>query len=395
MKILLVTSSFPRWPGDWAGVFILSLARGLVTRGHEVTVLCPHARGLPVREEMDGIQVERFRYAWPESIQTLAYGEGMLHNVRQKRLRLLLTVPYALALGMRMRSLRAGYDVINAHFLIPQAITARVFRVRAVVSLHGSDVNLALLGIGRRLIRFGLSGAPAVTANSIATAAKTAGLVGADRVRVIPMGVDAAAFSPARQRKRRLGEGGHLKLISVGRLIPLKGQRYLIGALPAIRERVPGATITLVGDGPERISLARYARELGVADAVQFAGEVPHERIAGLLADHDIFVLASIVTASGETEGLGTVLLEAMAARIPVIGSAVGGIPDIITDGKNGLLVPEQSPAAIMRAVVRIATDAGLRERLTASAELDVEERFSWEAIAGQFEKLFSDVIGV
>jgi glycosyltransferase involved in cell wall biosynthesis len=395
MKILLVTSSFPRWPGDWAGVFVLNLGRGLVMRGHEVTVLCPHARGLPVRDVMDGVRIERFRYAWPESFETLAYGEGMLHNVRKHRLRLSLMVPYVLALGMRMRALQRKYDVINAHFLIPQGITARIFRVRAVVSLHGSDVNLTLSGMGWRLIRFGLSRAPAITANSAATAAKTSGLVSADRVRVIPMGVDAAVFGAVAGKTRRLGEGGHLKLISVGRLIPLKGQRHLIGALPAIRERIPGATVTLVGDGPERRSLSDYARRLGVEGAVQFTGEVPHERIAGLLACHDMFVLASIVMPSGETEGLGTVLLEAMAAKIPVIGSAVGGIPDIIADGENGLLVPEQSPAAIAQAVIRIATNADLRERLTASAELDVEERFSWEAIAGQFEKLFSDVIGV
>jgi glycosyltransferase involved in cell wall biosynthesis len=395
MKILLVTSSFPRWPGDWAGVFVLSLGRRLVMRGHEVTVLCPHARGLPVREEMDGVKVERFRYAWPESFETLAYGEGMLHNVRRNRLRLFLTVPYVLALGMRMKALRAKHDIINAHFLIPQGITARVFRVRAVVSLHGSDVNLTLSGIGRRLIRFGLSHAPAVTANSAATAAKTSGLVGADRVTVIPMGVDAAVFGPVAGKTGGLGEGGHLKLISVGRLIPLKGQRYLIGALPAIRKRIPAATVTLVGDGPERRSLSDYARRLGVEGAVRFTGEVSHERIAGLLACHDIFVLASIVMPSGETEGLGTVLLEAMAANIPVIGSAVGGIPDIITDGENGLLVPPESSAAIERAVLKIATDESLRERLTASARHNVEERFSWEAIAGQFEKLFSDVIGV
>ncbi|MBN2225321.1 MAG: glycosyltransferase family 4 protein [Deltaproteobacteria bacterium] len=395
MKILLVTSSFPRWPGDWAGVFVLSLGRRLTMRGHEVTVLCPHAQGLPVRDVMDGVRVERFRYAWPQSVQTLAYGEGMLHNVRRHPLRLLLVAPYVLALGMRMRSLRTKHDVINAHFLIPQGITARVFGVRAVVSLHGSDVNLDLGPMGRRLMRFGLFRAPAVTANSRATAARTVGLVPGDRVKIIPMGVDAAAFGTAGKRSRTFGEGGCLRLICVGRLIRLKGQQYLIEALPAIRERFPQASLTLVGDGPDRDALAHLVQELGLADAVRFTGEIPHERIDGLLAEHDIFVLPSIVVESGETEGLGTVLLEAMAAGVPVIGSAVGGIPDIITDGENGLLAPQRSPNAIARAVLNIALDADLRERLATSARRDVRRRFSWEAIAEKFEELFNDVIGV
>jgi glycosyltransferase involved in cell wall biosynthesis len=394
MKILLVTSSFPRWPGDWAGVFVLSLGRSLAIRGHEVTVLCPHARGLALHDEMDGVRIERFRYAWPWSLQTLAYGGGMLHNVRENPLRILLAAPYALVLGMRMRALSRRHDVVNAHFLIPQGITARLFAVRAVVSLHGSDVNLNMGAMGRRIIRFGLSRAPAVTANSAATAARTAGLVGADRLNVIPMGVETAAFRPKGKRAGALGKEAPLKLISVGRLIGLKGQRYLIGALPEIREHMPGATVTLVGDGPDRASLIRYARRSGVAQAVRFTGEVGHERIAGILSEHDIFVLPSVILPSGETEGLGTVLLEAMAAGLPVVGSAVGGIPDIISDGRNGLLVPPQSPEAIARVVVRIATDSDLRERLTHAALGDVEERFSWEVIAAQFEKLFGDVIG-
>ncbi len=273
MKILLVTSSFPRRPGDWAGVFILSLGRALAARGHAITVLCPHAPGLPLRDEMDGVRIERFRYAWPESLQTLAYGGGMLHNVRANPLRMLLAAPYMLALGMRMRALLRRHDIVNAHFLIPQGVTARLFRVRAVVSLHGSDVNLSLGSLGRRIIRFGLSGAPAVTANSAATAARAAGFVGADRLRVIPMGVDAAAFRPAKKRAEAFGKDAPPRIICVGRLIALKGQRHLIGALPAIREQIPGAAVTLVGDGPDRDSLLRHARRSGVADAVRFIGE--------------------------------------------------------------------------------------------------------------------------
>jgi glycosyltransferase involved in cell wall biosynthesis len=392
VKILLATSSFPRWSGDWAGVFILSLGKRLVRLGHEVTVLCPHARGLPVREVIEGMLVERFRYAWPAYAESLAYGRGMLHNVRQHPVRLLLTAPYILALGMRMRALRASHDVVNAHFLIPQAIAARIFGVRTVVSLHGSDVNLSLAGMGRHLIRFGLSRATAVTANSAATAARIAGLLPADRVKVIPMGVDVTAFTPVANKTKRVGEGRDPRIICVGRLIPLKGQHYLMEAFGLIRQRFPGAALTLVGDGPDKEALQRRGGELGLTDAIRFAGEVPHEQIPGLLDDHDIFVLPSITLPSGETEGLGTVLLEAMAAGLPVVGTSVGGIPDIIRDGENGLLVRQRDPEAIARAVIRIATDNGLCGRLAQSALRDVRRRFSWESIGRQFEKLFIEV---
>jgi glycosyltransferase involved in cell wall biosynthesis len=390
MKVLLITSSFPRWEGDWAGVFVLKLAQALGRLGHRVTVLAPHAPGCLMRETIDAVAVERFRYAWPERLQTLAYGRGMLPNVLENPLLLVLALPYLVSLGMRTRRLARGHDVVNAHFLIPQGLAAGLFGVRAVVSLHGSDADLPLGRAGRCVLRLVLSHAAAVTANSQQTARRAGGIVPAEKVRVIPMGVDTAAFTPpaGRDRARR----GPLRIISVGRLIPLKGHRYLVGALPLVRERVGTVSLTLVGDGPEREALARYGRELGVADSVEFLGEVPHDRIAGLLGRHDIFVLPSVVLSGGRTEGLGTVLLEAMAAGLPVVGTNVGGIPDIIVDDKNGILVPERSPASIADAVVRLAGDPALSERLARAGRLTVEERFSWEKVSAQFESLFREV---
>jgi glycosyltransferase involved in cell wall biosynthesis len=123
-------------------------------------------------------------------------------------------------------------------------------------------------------------------------------------------------------------------------------------------------------------------------------GQKKKEDIPRILREHDIFVLPSVVAESGETEGLGTVLLEAMSAGLPVIGSDVGGIPDIIENGKNGLLVPERSPDKLAEALLTLVRDTALRERLVVGAQEDVRERFSWERVGKRFDALFRKHMG-
>jgi glycosyltransferase involved in cell wall biosynthesis len=391
MKILLVTSSFPRWDADFAGVFLQKLVTELHKLGNEVIVLTPHAKGTRTHEREKGITIVRFRYAWPESLETLAYGQGILYNLRENPFRAFLIPSFVFFLGCNMRRLRARADIVNTHWIIPQGLVAAMFRIRSVITLHGSDVHLRVPVFGKWLLRFALSWAISITSNSRGTLRQIQGMAPEVPRNIIPMGVDIGAY--ARDTVERDNTRTTLRIACVGRLIPWKGQRYLIEAIPSIKAMIGRVHVNLVGDGPERNALEELAKRLSVSDSVTFLGTKESSEIPRILWDHDIFVLPSIILPSGETEGLGTVLLEAMAAGVPVIGSAVGGIPDIITDGRNGLLVPPGSPEAIARAVARIATDDRLRGRLTQSARRDVEGRFSWEGIGKQFEKLFRDVI--
>jgi len=402
LRILIVASSFPRRPGDWAGVFILNLGRALVRLGHEVGVLSPHVGGSPGRETMEGVEVYRFRYAWPERLETLAYGQGMINNVRENPLRFFLIVPFVLAQAIRLRRMARGVDIVNAHWLIPQGIAAALAAVPFVLTLHGSDVNIRFRGafgsLMRSLFRLVVKRAAAVTANSSATKRRIEEIVPGIEASVIPMGVDIKLFLGELFSKAAGGSdkgarvADETRIISVGRLIPLKGQEYLISALSLIRERIPGARLILVGDGPERGRLEKMTREAGVGDFVDFTGEVDRDEIPKLLGGSDVFVLPSVVMPTGETEGLGTVLIEAMAACVPVVGSAVGGIVDIIEDGKNGILVEERSPEAIAEAVLKILSDEDFRTRIVSRGMEDAGERFSWEGIAAKFEELFHEL---
>lgn len=393
MNIVMTTSSFPRRSDDWAGVFVLSLARELVHRGHRVTVAAPHGPRLPRSEVVDGVEVIRFRYMLPEGLEALAYGKGMVTNIR-RRPWLMCLVPFFLAAQIRvLRRLAPEADVVAAHWLFPQGMAARLGGVSPVVILHGSDVHLARGRAAGALARWILSGAQAVVANSTATADRARAVAPGARVGVIPMGVDVERFAPPEGAVERGSGAIPPRIVGVGRLVPLKGYRHLVEAMPKIRETFPGASLTLVGNGPEREGLERLAVTLGVEGAVTFAGEVPHNEVPGILYEHNLFVLPAVVTETGETEGLGTVMLEAMAARLPVAASDVGGIPDVVEHEVTGLLFSPGNPDTVGDAVIRLISDDGLRGRVVAEAGKRVRERFSWPVIAQKYEELFMHLI--
>jgi glycosyltransferase involved in cell wall biosynthesis len=182
---------------------------------------------------------------------------------------------------------------------------------------------------------------------------------------VVPSGVPTAALrsaAPSRGEARaRLGlPSGAYVVAGVGRFVPIKGFDLLVAALLDVVARVPRAHVLLIGDGGERGALEAQARALGVADRLHITGTVTD--VIGLLA------AADVLAAPSRNEGMGRVLVEAMALGLPVVGARVGGIPDVIVDGECGLLVPPDDPAALAGALVELGRDAGRRAKLGAAA---------------------------
>ena len=188
--------------------------------------------------------------------------------------------------------------------------------------------------------------------------------VPAEQVDVVYDGVELPELAPPRRPSRRLG--------CVGYLLPEKGQELLIRALPLVLARYPDASLLLAGDGPCRAALERLAGALGVAQAVEFAGYV--EDVAAAYRSLDVFLFPSLA------EPLGSVLLTAMAYGLPVVARASGAVPEVIEDGRNGLLAGEE-PGAFAGAILCLLDDAELAARLGAGARLAVEQRFSADAM--------------
>jgi glycogen synthase len=311
-------------------------------------------------------------------------------GVPTRRLRQL----YAPAAAAAVPRLAARADLVHVHLgedlaVVPLGRLAAGGRLPLVLTIHcslrhtlrgrGARV-LALSTVGAALEARGERWADAVIVLTPRLADRlVAGGADPSRVHVIPSGVDLRRFAgplpdpaPGLPRPR---------VLFVGRLAAQKGVATLVEAVPLLRN---AGSVTLVGDGPQRRDMERRAARLGPG-RVHFQGFVPHREVPAWLTAADVLVLPSAY------EELGSVLLEAMAAGLPVVASAVGGISDALGDA--GRLVPPGDPAALAAAVDEVLGDPALAERLGEAGRRRAAA-FSWDVLAGQVLGVYRAVAG-
>jgi glycosyltransferase involved in cell wall biosynthesis len=205
--------------------------------------------------------------------------------------------------------------------------------------------------------------------------------VATKKILIISMGIDYAAFV---NQRRRLLLQPPLKIVFVGRLTEIKGIRYLIDAMSILREQNIKFTLDIYGDGILKNMLVDRVYELGLSESIFFNGFVGHDELPKKLMEQDVFVGPSITTSLGETEGLGLVFLEAMAAGLVVIGTNVGGISEIIKDKETGLLVAEKDPDAIAKAILLLSKDDNLRRHIITNGK-ELCRQYDWAIIASKY----------
>lgn len=398
-RVLLTSSNFPRWDGDSTTPFILHLAQDLQALGWRIDVLAPHAPGAALREEIGGVSVERFRYCWPDRLQSVCYQGGALINLRKNRVifaKLPLLV-YAEWAAVTRKLATGRYDLLNSHWILPQGFTgvlaAKPFGVPHVITAHGGDV-FALRG--RALTRakaFALRHADAVTANSGATARGIAEIAPqAAAPQRIPMGAsdrapDRVHVEEIRRSYRR--DGGPL-VVFVGRLVEEKGVGDLLRAVSILSVDRPDTTALVVGDGQDRALFEGLGRQLGLEDRVAFTGWVDPRQVGDYLAAADVFVGPSRRSKEGWVEAQGLTLAEAMLAGTPVVATDVGGISDTVRHEETGLLVEEASPRQIATAVARLIEAPEFARRLAEGAHAFARENLTRNGTASRFSELFA-----
>lgn len=290
-------------------------------------------------------------------------------------LRGLLWAPFylveAILVGRWMRAARI--DHLHSHFGSAASTVAllvhELFDVTLSWTLHGPD---ELYEVERHRLADKVRAATFVSCISNYARSQLMRLVTPehwDKLEVARLGVDVRQFAP----QPRVVRSQRTEILCVGRLVPAKGQHLLVQAVAALRASGRDARLSLVGDGPDRGSLEAMVRSLGLTDAVTFTGGVGQDRIRSLYARADIFALPSFA------EGLPVVLMEAMAMGIPVVSTHITGIPELIQDGVNGLLVPASDEAALVDALRRLHDDAPLRRRLGSAGRVTVGESYDLE----------------
>ena len=205
---------------------------------------------------------------------------------------------------------------------------------------------------------------------------------------VIHMGVGVPSV---KHRELPNNNGRMLRLVVPANLLEVKGHTYLLQAVRILTDRGVDVHLDLAGDGPLREGLVRETHDLGLRDRVAFLGLVPHEKLLKRMEAGcwDMLVLPSIVTNSGEKEGIPVALIEAMSLRVPVVSTVSGGIPELFEGVDEALLVPPKDPAALAEAIERVGSDPALRIRLIESGSKRVGDSFAVEQVAEELVKRF------
>lgn len=394
VKVLYIVTGYDRHPGDGITPWLVETIHRLGSSGVEVEVLAPSYRGLG-SGRVDGVMVHRFRYA-PARLESLTHDQTAPDRVRERPAYLGLVPGYAVAgaLAAARVARRGGFDAIHVHWPLPQALLGwsarRAASIPLICSFYGVELTFARTSrvpFLTRFLRRAIRTADAVTAIST----YTTGLVRSiyDRpVELIPFGATIPVPSevPARTPSPAL------RLLFVGRLVERKGVRYLLDALARVRGLGENVVLDVVGRGPIRAELEEHARSLGLGNAVRFHGFVPDQELVQRYVECDVFVLPAVVDEKGDVEGLGVVIIEALAYGRGVIASDAGGITDIVEHDRTGLLVPPGDADALAEAIRSLARDRDRAVRLGRAGRQHVQERFSWAAVIGKLTELYGRV---
>lgn len=206
-----------------------------------------------------------------------------------------------------------------------------------------------------------------------------------DKLRVVHCGLDVSVFRPP---ERARDGGGQLEILTVGRVVPVKGQSLLVEALPELVRRGIDARLTVVGDGPQLPELSEHARRLGVADRVELTGSVGQDRIREHYARADVFALPSFA------EGLPVVLMEAMAMELPVVASRITGVPELVEEGVSGeLVVPGRADELIEGLARVLGRDAEARRAMGRAGRAKVLAEFDIERTAAELRETFRELV--
>lgn len=385
MRICIVPTMFPKYKGDYYGSFVFDEAQMLVKNRFEVHVVTQHNPKIPYNEVMDGIHVHRFKWLEPKEFKALVHFKGLKDNFR------LVTYLISLFFNLIIVTRKYNIDIIHAHSTIPTGligvIVAKIMKKPVFITAHGMDINnFENSSFFKQLIKFSLNNCNKAIAVSSDLAEKMRYLgVDQDKIIILRNAVDTDKFKPTHIKtvRKNYDIKNNILILFVGYLDTFKGIFELIDAFYEVNTKNKNSMLMIIGEGPKEDELKKRVSNLGLVKSVIFTGKVPPMNIHEYYQSADIFVLPS------HTEGIPLSILEAMSCGLPIISSCVGGIPEVVEDGKNGFLV---SPKDKMQLTVKLETlidDPNLRKKFVNRSIKSINDKFNVKTKITELVKLY------
>jgi len=378
-NLLVTTSTFWRWKGDVIPSFVYDLSKRLA-KDFDIWVLAPHSRGAAISEQLDGLNIFRYKYYF-NKYQYLGE-KAILPNLRRNPF-LWLQVPFFLIaqlLAIKKIAKKHNIYLIHAHWIIPQGIIAVLYKfffnrnVKIVVTSHGTLNNIDRL---------------TVVSSAIKDEVVSLGINRNLPIDVVPMGVDFSLFSPEHFNesiKKKYSINGPF-LLFVGRLSEKKGIEYLIKAMPSILLDFPETKLLIIGEGEKEFDLKSLSEKLNLMDkSVIFAGAISNENLPQYYATADIFINPSY------SEGFGLVFVEAIGSGTYTIGTDLPAISDIIKEGKTGFIVKQKDSEQIADKVKFILSNKSKLINIKHKARKIIIKKFDWNIISKIYKQILACV---
>jgi glycosyltransferase involved in cell wall biosynthesis len=399
-RIVVLTSTFPRWPKDSTPPFVFQLSERL-TKKFEVYVITPYSKGSKLTEKINDVIIKRFRY-WFDIDNNLT-DKAIIPSLGDNPLLYFQIIPFLIAelIALYKTCKIERINKIHAHWIIPQGLIAVIYKIffngkaKILITSHGADA----FGLKKFdwLKRWVVNNSDEITvvSKSIKVKIKNLGIKNSVPIKVIPMGTSSKRFRSTKfdnSIKTQLNINGIL-ILFVGRLTEKKGLEYLIRAMPAIIEKYPETKLLIIGDGEKAQNYFRLSRNLGLTkNNIKFLGGLPNEELPKYYATADIFVGPSIQTKGGDTEGFGLVFVEALMSGTSVISSNLPAVGDIIKHDVTGILVNQRNVREISNAIIYLIKNPQKRKKLAKNGCEYVKSRFSWEIIGNKYRKILEEL---
>jgi glycosyltransferase involved in cell wall biosynthesis len=373
MRIAMVLSTaLP--PREGLGFYAWNLADRLRALGHQVTFITRGEKNRPQQEVIDGFTIHRpsFFPIYPFHVH--------LHR---------------LFLNQLVRRLEADIDLFHVHSPLPPVVdTERPVMLTVHSSVWNDTKSLRAASAHEMMMKLQAPVSYRLE-NQLLKSASAISVVSTEMARVLESypdcsehisvnwnGVDTQLFSPGAEPRQAF-------VLTTGRLSPVKGLEDLVQAAQMVNQRLGPTRFVIAGEGPLRPALEKKISAAGLQDQVELIGHVTErERLA------DLYRQAALFVSPSHAEGLPTVLLEAMACECPVIATSVGGSPDVITNGENGMLVSPGKPARLADMICDLLIHSSRREEMGRAGRRTVEAKYSWDRITqmyvDQYEQLLA-----